>query len=133
MSAKSMKFIHFYNKTDLPVMIDSWMDESWVEESCCLQTIRVGPREKRLIHSSVGEWILHTMFDNEQDKKLWENKGYNKYNNIGKFRSRPCAQGNYSWMEYDEPFLCIYSELDGKEEGEINGVITFYCKKEKTD
>jgi len=99
------KYIYFHNDTDLPIMIDSWVDGS--NTSKCL---RIEPREKLVIHSSVGEWYLNA-FLNPKDRKLWdENEQLKHVFLIGKFRSHPCSQGNYSWLEYDNLFDCIYSE-----------------------
>ena len=119
MSFKEIKYIHFVNDTDLPVMIDSWVDGSNT-----LQCLRIAPREKRIVHSSVGEWHIDAML-NEEDRKLWtNNKNLKNVVMIGKFRSRPCAQGEYSWMDWDNKFNCVYSELDEPVDG-VKGVMTF--------
>ena len=108
-------YIYFHNDSDLPLMIDYWGDGS-----NCLQTLRVGPRTKILLNSSVGEWHLNTLFYSSDDKKIWIDKGFGNYNTIGKFRSNPCASGNYSWLEFYD-FDCVYSES----ESDVKGVIIF--------
>jgi len=118
--SKTIKFIHFHNDTDLPVMIDSWVDGS-----NSLKYIRVGAREKLVIHSSVGEWHINAMLTNKEDRKLWDdNEKLKKVILIGKFRSKPCASGNYSWMEYDGLYDCVYSEIENPIEN-VKGLITF--------
>jgi hypothetical protein len=120
MFAKEIKYIHFVNDTDLPLMIDSWVDGSTT-----LQCLRVGPREKLILHSSVGEWHMNAMLDDIQDRKLWdENPKLKHVIIIGKFRSQSCFSGNYSWLEYDGLYDCIYSELDEPVDG-VKGVMTF--------
>jgi hypothetical protein len=120
MSFRTTKFILFHNDTDLPVMIDSWVDGSNT-----LKCLKVQPREKLVIHSSVGEWHLNGMLYGE-DRKLWDDKGLQKYVLVGKFRSDPCASGNYSWMEYeDSVFNCEYSKLDTHEDERVKGLVTF--------
>lgn len=115
--SQSIKYINFKNKTDLPVQICSWIDGSNT-----MKTIRVGPGEILTIHSSVGEWHMDSMFDSGPNRDAWTKAGLKKHLIIGKFRSQPCALGNYSWMEYNEPFECIYkSEADDCE----MGLITF--------
>jgi hypothetical protein len=99
-----VKYIEFYNNTDLPVMIDSWIDGSNI-----LYSQKIEPYEKKQIHSSVGEWHLHTMFPNIKDYLIWKSKGLENYNTIGKFRSQACAQNKYSWLEHDL-FICTYTE-----------------------
>jgi hypothetical protein len=114
------KYIHFHNNSNLPVMIDSWVDGS-----NSLQNLRVGPREKLIIHSSVGEWHINAMFYDSEDRKIWdENSKLKKVLTIGKFRSEPCARGNYSWLDYDNLFDCVYKKLDDEVEN-VKGLITF--------
>jgi hypothetical protein len=119
MFGETIKFIHFHNDTDLPVMIDSWVDGSNT-----LKCLRVGPREKLIIHSSVGEWHINAMLSKE-DRKLWND--HPKLSHvilIGKFRSQPCASGDYSWMEQDGLYDCLYSKLETPIEN-VEGVMTF--------
>ena len=119
MPGKEIKYIHFVNNTDLPLMIDSWVDGSNT-----LQCLRIDPREKRIVHSSVGEWHMNAMLFGE-DRKLWDDiQNLKNVVLIGKFRSRPCAQGDYSWLDWDNKFDCVYSELDEPVDG-VKGVITF--------
>ena len=106
-----IKYIHFHNDSDLPLLLDSWIDGSSM-----LRTIRIEPREKRIVHSSVGEWHIHSI--TPSDRKIWQE--------IGKFRSDPCASGNYSWLESD--FECIYSEIKTLEISETRGLMTFSQK-----
>jgi hypothetical protein len=117
--SNEVKFIYFVNDTDLPLMIDSWVDGS-----NALECIRIAPREKRLIHSSVGEWHMNAMLPLE-DRKLWDNhEKLKKVTLIGKFRSRPCASGNYSWLDWDNLFDCVYTKLDEPANG-AKGIMTF--------
>jgi hypothetical protein len=63
---------------------------------------------------------------NGEDRKLWDDKGLQKYILVGKFRSDPCASGNYSWMEFeDDVFNCVYSKLENYEDTRVEGVMTF--------
>ena len=120
MAFKATKFILFHNDTELPVMVDSWVDGS-----SSLKCLKVEPREKLVIHSSVGEWHLNSMIFDE-DRKIWNDKGLKKYTIVGKFRSDPCFSGNYSWMEYeDNVFNCVYSKLENYEDKRVKGIMTF--------
>lgn len=119
--SKTIKYIHFHNDSDLPIIIDSWVDGSNV-----LHCFRIEAREKRILHSSVGEWHINAMFKNVEDREKWEENGLKRFVIIGKFRSNPCAQGDYVWLDYDEPFKCEYSEIQIEEEYEsVKGLITF--------
>jgi len=119
------KYINFHNDTDLPVLIDAWVDGSNT-----LKTIRIGPNETRVIHSSVGEWHMHAMFDDANDDELWKDRGLGKYYPIiGKFRSDPCFSGNYSWMEYRH-FICEYSDYSVVSDPRVKGQIKFSIANE---
>jgi len=125
--SKTTKYINFYNNSELPIMVDSWIDGS-----NSLRCLRVGPGEKLVIHSSVGEWHINSMLADEEDYKLWREGGLKWYVNLGKFRSDPCARGNYSWMEWDHIFDCVYSEcdptVDSRSKEPITGLLTFVFK-----
>jgi len=110
-----IKYIYFQNDTDLPLQISRWTTGSNM-----LKTTRIGPKEKQLLHSSVGEWHMDSMFSEGDDRNAWTNAGLSKHHIIGKFRSNPCASGDYSWMEYYEPFDCVYTESNN----EVKGLIT---------
>lgn len=122
---KTTKYVNFHNNTELPVMVDSWVKNS-------LKCLRIGPQEKLVIHSSVGEWHVNSMLDDENDYKVWREGGLEWYVNLGKFRSNPCASGNYAWMEWEHIFDCVYSEcdpvLDPRSTEPIVGLVTFVFK-----
>jgi hypothetical protein len=100
------------------------MIDSWVDGSNTLKCLRVGPREKLVIHSSVGEWYINAML-NKEDRKLWnDDPKLSHVILIGKFRSQPCAIGEYSWLEYDGLYDCVYSKLETPIEN-VEGVMTF--------
>jgi hypothetical protein len=125
---KKTKYINFHNNSELPIMVDSWVDGS-----NSMLSLRVGPHESLILHSSVGEWHVDSMLTDDADCKLWIDAGLTRYyNNLGKFRSDPCASGNYSWMEWEHIFDCIYSKCDpvfhDKTNEHITGLVTFVFK-----
>jgi len=121
---KTTKYVNFHNNSELPIMIDSWIDGS-----NSLKCLRVGPQEKLVIHSSVGEWHVNSMLTEETDYKPWREGGLKWYVNLGKFRSDPCASGDYAWMEWEHIFDCVYSECEPtfheKSNEPITGLVTF--------
>ena len=122
--SQKVEYIHFHNATPFPLMIDTWIDTSQ-------KSIKILPNYLALLHSSVGEWHMNTMFPDRKDRELWRQyKGLEKFTHIGKFRNKPCIQGNYVWMEYDKPFHCIYSEM---KESKVKGLITFFWRKEELE
>jgi len=72
------------------------------------------------------------MLTNEEDYKLWSEGKLNRYVTLGKFRSDPCASGNYAWMEWEHIFDCVYNEcdpvLDSRSKDPITGLVTFVFK-----
>ena len=119
-----IKYIHFHNNTSLPVIIDSWVDGSNT-----LHSLTIYANEKRIIHSSVGEWHLQSMFETKEDRQLWIDAGLDDMHIVGKFRSNPCYSGNYSWMEYYKPFDCVYTKLEVPENN-VSGLITFSLQED---
>ena len=113
--------IHFHNTTELPVMIDSWIDNSNTFYS---RKIEAG--EKAIIYSSVGEWHIHSRMDDEEDRQKWVDKDLDRYLLIGRFWSQPCANGKYSWMQWEERFDCVYSKHELG--GDVKGLIRFVYK-----
>jgi len=112
------------------------MIEAWVDGSCELKRKKIEPGEKCLVHSAVGEWYLNSMFNETTDYNDWteyfgkNSFGFTKYALVGKFRSKPYSLGNYSWMEYEEPFQCVYSRGDSDNNG-VNGLITYSLMNER--
>lgn len=133
MSDNNDKYMYFYNNTHLPIMI-----EAWVDGSNKLHTQKINAGEKYLVNSSVGEWHLNSMFRETKDYKDWteyfgkNSMGFTKYALVGKFRSKPCAWGNYSWMEYEEPFSLFYSKEDPDVNG-IDGLMTYSLMNQGND
>jgi hypothetical protein len=72
------------------------------------------------------------MLTEETDYKLWRERGLKWYVNLGKFRSKPCASGNYVWMEWEHIFDCVYNEYETtfyeKTNEPITGLVTFVFK-----
>jgi len=125
---KTIKYIHFHNNSDLPVMIDSWVDGSNK-----LHYFKIEPGEKRILHSSVGEWHMNAMFEDSEDRKKWNEKGLHRFILIGKFRSNPSIRGDYVWLEYDDPFNCEYSKIENEDPDEtVKGLITYSINLDTT-
>jgi len=119
----TIKYIYFHNNTDLPLNISSWIDGSNI-----LNTTKINPRENLVIHSSVGEWHLDALLFGD-DRKVWIEKGFDYVHLIGKFRSKPCYFGDYSWLDHSDIFDCIYSKIENSNnENKITGLITFSLK-----
>lgn len=108
------------------------MIDSWIDGSNSLKCLRVGPQEKLVIYSSVGEWHVNSMLTEEADYKPWRDGGLKWYVNLGKFRSNPCASGHYAWMDWEHIFDCVYNECEPtfheKSNEPITGLVTFVFK-----
>lgn len=119
-----MHSIYFSNLTNLPIMIDYWINHPTLDGLSELESIRIGPREKLILKSTVDGWNINAMFPDKEDIELWKNNGLSDIIQIGSFRSTPCASGNYSWMESDNFFRCTYSKIKNSQDG-ITGMISF--------
>ena len=91
-------FIYFLNNIDKPIIVESWKNNVF-------SGIIVDTKEKMLLESDVGEWHLNTMFSDPENVNKWhefhKNNLYYDYD-IGKFRNKPCASGNYCWLYADK-------------------------------
>jgi hypothetical protein len=116
-------YVIFHNNTKFPVNVNSWIDDSRM-----LNILKVNPGEKRIIPSSIGEWYMDSEFEDMSDRKIWQENGFGHYFMIGKFCSYPNIQGNYSWMEHEEDFDCLF--IPSKNPiNKIHGKIIFLEKK----
>ena len=105
--------IIFRNKTDLPFHILTW--KKIMDYLSEYKPEKISPEEERLLSNSItGEWDIKLPYDD--DLEIWTNKGLKEgfrknevYRQIGKFRSKPCAMGNYSWITGADIFLCEHS------------------------
>jgi len=91
-----MSFILFNNDTDLPIVVDTWINTS-------LESFLIEPRENIKLESSTGEWYIHSMLD---DRSEWIKNNLQNYLNIGKFWVQPSAMGERSSMDYPNKFVC---------------------------
>jgi hypothetical protein len=123
------KYIRFNNGTDLPVLIDAWISNDHGTMST-LVTTRISPFESKLLYSSVGEWHMNALFDDDNDNALWKERGLLKYyTDIGKFRSDLSVMGEYSSMEYKH-FICNYADFQNENEPLVKGQMTFSISNE---
>ena len=74
-----MYTILFHNDTDLPIVIDTWINTS-------LQSFLIEPRENTILKSCVGEWHIHSMLE---DRSIWVENKLQNYLIIGKFCINP--------------------------------------------
>lgn len=114
--------IRFHNDSDLPIQVCAW-----IKDSNIMSSLTVRPGKNVLLHSSVGEWHLDSMFNDDDDCRVWKEKGLGKYLIVGKFRSSPSAMNEYSWMEYGI-FDCVYTEIEDEKE-KVKGLVTFTVSK----
>jgi hypothetical protein len=58
-------------------MVDGWVSTSYGLST--LKSLKVQAGEKLVIHSSVGEWHLNSMFTDSEDIEMWKKKGLGDY------------------------------------------------------
>lgn len=104
MTDQSKQTINFHNKTNLPIMVEGWVRISHYLNS--LEGIIIYPNTECMVTSITGEWYMNTMFMEIELSNMWNSAGFFDYT-IGKFKSEPCINGNYSWM-YNNHFDAIY-------------------------
>lgn len=98
-------FPTFINASGLPIHLETWQ---YIDGMNSLEYVLVKPGELYVMPSTNGEWYLQTYLD-EKNSEVWKNAGIETGYPIGKFRDKPCASGDYSWME-DEKFDILYNK-----------------------
>jgi hypothetical protein len=98
------RFPTFINKSGLPVNLETWQTKCFGMEEMEIRLVL--PGKKVVLASSTGEWYLNTYLDYKLAEQ-WTKAGYRTGDSVGKFRDRPCASGDYSWMD-EESFDIIY-------------------------
>jgi hypothetical protein len=101
---QAMYFPTFINNSGLPINLETWQPDGPGLETT--KTVLVKSGEKTVLPSTTGEWYLQTLLT-EPFADEWKAVKINPGNQIGKFRSKPGASGDYSWMD-DERFQIIY-------------------------
>ena len=103
MSSKNL-YPTFINNSGLPINVETWQLQAPGLET--IKTVLVKSGEQIVLPSTTGEWYLQTFLNNEFAYE-WEAAGFRTGEEIGKFRSKPCASGDYSWMD-NKTFQIIY-------------------------
>ena len=98
-------FPTFINASGLPIHLETWQ---YIDGMNSLEYVLVKPGELYVMPSTNGEWYLQTYLD-EENSEIWKNAGIEPGKSIGKFRDKPCASGDYSWMD-DEKFDILYNK-----------------------
>ena len=108
-----MSTIQFKNAcTTLPILISTWVSKS--QDVSKYEDIIVPPNTEITLHSSVGEWMVGSLFYEKESVRIWKNAGLEFESMLAKFRNTPCALGNYTWR-YSRDFEIAYE----------NGVVTW--------
>ena len=102
----AMYFPTFINNSGLPVNIETWQSKLRGLET--MESVLVKSGEKIVLPSTTDEWYIETYLNKELADE-WKAAGLRPGYRIGKFRSKPCASGDYSWMDEDK-FDIIYDK-----------------------
>lgn len=72
----------------------------------------VTPQEVTL-YSITGEWYINSLFTNQDISTLWKTHNLPQ-TEIAKFRTSPCAMGDYFWMNIENHFNMYYNKIEKK-------------------
>ena len=133
-----MQYITFVNNTPFPVMVETWKSNGiyglselsgvivneYHEIKCiylpdpCLYSINsptttaVNPKELTL-YSITGEWYINSLFTDPDISARWKTHKLPQ-TEIAKFRTSPCASGDYFWMNIENHFNMYYNKMEKK-------------------
>lgn len=102
----AQRFPTFINNSGLPINLETWQITSSGFNS--LEYVLVKNGEEYVMQSTNGEWYLQTYLDEEYCNQ-WIEHGITPGYEIGKFRNKPCASGDYSWMDNNN-FNIVYDK-----------------------
>jgi len=100
----------------LPIIVSSWNTVMFGLDQ--YDDVTVLPQTEVKVKSSVGEWILGSLFYNREHAALWKDAGLCFDSRIAKFRNEPCINGNYTW-NFTDAFTLTYE----------NGIVTWDLKE----
>jgi hypothetical protein len=90
----------------LPIIVSGW--KSSIPGLGEYTSITVLPGTEVEVTSSVGEWLLESLFYDREHADLWEKEGLPFESRLAKFRDKPCAMGNYTWNFIENKFSLVY-------------------------
>jgi hypothetical protein len=101
-----MDSITFKNDTDYAIVVSSWIEQmrglsSYID-------VVIPPRTEKIVTSSVGEWILGSLFEEREHYDTWNNSGLPFTCRLAKFRCEPCYSGDYTWNFIESRFDLKY-------------------------
>jgi hypothetical protein len=111
-----MTTMNFKNDTDYAIVVSSWIDKKSGLSEYIDKVIP--PNTAEIVTSSVGEWILGSLFYNEEYREKWKTAGLQFASRLAKFRSEPCYGGDYTWNFIKDRFDLKYED----------GVVTWSAK-----
>ena len=117
-----MENIIFVNNTPYPVIVETWMKTGLYGLSQ-LREIIVSEYQEIQLYSLTGEWYITSMFTNNEMANKWKIQNL-PLTHIGKFRSSPCARGDYHWMNIDKYFDMFYDKKTQKIHFYVENLLT---------
>jgi len=98
----------FKNDTDYAIVVSSFIDKiSGLSEY--IDKV-IPPHTEEIVTSSVGEWILGSLFYNNEYIENWKAAGLPFASRLAKFRSEPCYRGDYTWNFIIDKFDLKYQD-----------------------
>lgn len=98
----------FKNNTEYPIIVESWKTKMLGLEE--YTGVTVLPGETIEMISSVGEWLLSSLFEDEKYIDIWEKAGLEFTSRLAKFRTEPCFNGDYTWNFIGKGFHLTYED-----------------------
>jgi len=107
------KMIFKNNCKTLPIVVSSWIDKMPGLSECV--DVTVPPNTEIEVESSIGEWIIGSLLTGKENCDVWRSHKLGFNARMAKFRTTPCAIGNYTWNFEDYNFDLTYK----------NGIVTW--------
>lgn len=101
-----MDSMTFKNDTEYAIVVSSWIEQmrglsSYID-------VLVPPHTEQPVFSSVGEWILGSLFEEREYYDQWEKANLPFTCRLAKFRSEQGYSGDYTWNFMESRFDLKY-------------------------
>lgn len=100
--------MQFFNNTELPITVSSWMKKSTGLSQYIDTTIL--PNTIVTVYSDVDEWIIGSIFYKKEFDDKWKKENLPQLSRLAKFTNKSSISGNYTWNFIESHFVLEYKD-----------------------
>lgn len=101
-----MNSMNFKNDTEYAIVVSSWIQQ--MQGLSSYIDVLIPPYTEKIVFSSVGEWILGSLFEEREYYDQWEKAKLPFQCRLAKFRNQSGSSGEYTWNFMESRFDLRY-------------------------